>query len=401
LIELTDTYSFKNFRHDEVSSLMNIPGRSFSENYADEVEGLQRCLLTFVKSKKAAFGARTNNNAGTGTDTPNVENNLDVKMNDEGFPILPSAIKSRGLSKKQYETIMHNFLSQHYCEFWSTVMRVINIRVRSDLATGHRQKQVPYQALALDPTPFIANEYRTLGITLNDPRNMHKADIESFLSDVYKRQEEHGPAWSFRFSSCLDSDKKRMEAIYVDTEDVEEPVRTKSTKKGKGKERVIGENDHEKPVRKKRTKKGKGKGKERDIEQLDDLLPLVDDEWIGPQNSTEDGPIMSGSASILPVPEFGSVNQEARAYAGTANIPNAKGTLSAPDNAETATSQNAGRTLSTAGAANTGGSAPDQTQCGAKGKQRKVVNSDALAMREAEQLMRTEKRNPRPRVRDS
>ena len=50
-----------------------------------------------------------------------------------------------------------------------------------------------------------------------------------------------------------------------------------------------------------------------------------------------------------------------------------------------------------------GGSAGTVTiaQSGKKAKQRRTLNSDALAIQEAEKLICTEKRNRRPRVRDS
>jgi len=87
---------------------MKLSGQTFSERYSDEVEGLQRCLLEFLKSKNTTSGA------GTGTGT--ADETLDVKMTDDGFPILPSAVDTQRLSKNQYEDIMREFLSQHYCE---------------------------------------------------------------------------------------------------------------------------------------------------------------------------------------------------------------------------------------------------------------------------------------------
>jgi hypothetical protein len=110
------------YRHDDISSLCNLPGQTFSQRYADEVEALQRCVLTFLKSKKPAPApapapepGQADENAGAGTGA-GPEDILDLKMTEDGFPIIPNEISSNTRTKKQNVVVMRKFLSQHYCK---------------------------------------------------------------------------------------------------------------------------------------------------------------------------------------------------------------------------------------------------------------------------------------------
>jgi hypothetical protein len=42
---------------------------------------------------------------------------IQIKMTEDGFPILPNDVVERELSKKECEIVLREYLGQHYCEF--------------------------------------------------------------------------------------------------------------------------------------------------------------------------------------------------------------------------------------------------------------------------------------------
>ena len=215
-----------------------------------------------------------------------------------------------------------------------------------------------------DTGSFIPAKYLTPGLIISEPRNMHKADIAAFLSGVYKRQQLLGPAASFRFSSWLDGHKNRNPAIYVASE-VEEDIQAPKTK----------------------SKRRRGKGK-------------APQETAGMVTNTVTGAPIQQSANTVENTITGApIQQSANTVENT--ITGAPIQQEGPGwSAGTVTNTVTGAPIHQEGP---GGSAGTVTmaQSGKKAKQRRTLNSDALAIQEAEKLICTEKRNRRPRVRDS
>ena len=199
-----------------------------------------------------------------------------------------------------------------------------------------------------DTGSFIPAKYLTPGLIISEPRNMHKADIAAFLSGVYKRQQLLGPAASFRFSSWLDGHKNRNPAIYVASE-VEEDIQAPKTK----------------------SKRRRGKGK-----APQETAGMV-------ENTVTGAPIQQSANTVENTITGAPIQQEGPGWS-----------------AGTVTNTVTGAPIHQKGP---GGSAGTVTiaQSGKKAKQRRTLNSDALAIQEAEKLICTEKRNRRPRVRDS
>ena len=113
-------------------------------------------------------------------------------------------------------------------------------------------RPVPFTALKQDTAAFIPAEYRPPNVTFKDPRNMHLDQIMLVLRHCYDRQIRLGPESAFRFALVVAPNRKRIFAAYPD------PLqRTASPDK----------------------RSRKSKGKQRDVNQLDGLLPIsqVDD----------------------------------------------------------------------------------------------------------------------------
>ena len=108
-----------------------------------------------------------------------------------------------------------------------------------DLATGRKVRQVPYGSVAADTNVFIPEQYRPAGLSLKDPRNMHKADVERLLLHIYEQQEAAGPHSAFRFAKILVEDRQApsiypSESNNMQREDQPRKGRPKTKNKGKG-----------------------------------------------------------------------------------------------------------------------------------------------------------------------
>jgi hypothetical protein len=119
---------------------------------------------------------------------------------------------------------------------------------RPDLASGKQKRPVPFTALKQDTTAFIPAEYRPPNVTFKDPRNMQLDQIMVVLRHCYDRQMRLGPELAFRFALVVGPNRKHMFATYPDHRQ-----RTASPEK----------------------RSRKGKGKQREVNQLDGLLPIA------------------------------------------------------------------------------------------------------------------------------
>jgi hypothetical protein len=216
----------------------------------------------------------------------------------------------------------------------------------------------------------MAAEYLPSNVSIKDPQNMQKADIDAFLLNVYKRQEESGPAASFRFHSWLDSDKNRKAAVYDDNHDKRlVPERRSRKKKANGKQKADEPQADDPPERSGEGSESGAGGAAASGSGSTSVLELHQDKEAG-----ADGAATSGSSATSILPE--ELHQDKEAGANGAAVSGSNATSVLPEPVSWITQ-------------------------GTKGKQRKVLNSDALAIQEAEKMMRTDKRNPRLRVRMS
>lgn len=96
--------------------------RTFEETHEDMVKGLTRSLVHYVKSLQqnteldlAQTGTGQPTESGTGQATS--RSALDLGTDTNGFPLLPAEACEGNLTKRQLETVMRTYISQHYCEY--------------------------------------------------------------------------------------------------------------------------------------------------------------------------------------------------------------------------------------------------------------------------------------------
>lgn len=115
----------------------------------------------------------------------------------------------------------------------------------ADLATGKRNNRVPYGELKKDTTGFVTKGSVPAGLIIQEPRNMQRLTIQSILRNWYERQQESGPESAFGFELVIGPKRKRLFAAY--------PPKISGNKS---------------------SQQAKKKGKQKDVQQLDDLLPI-------------------------------------------------------------------------------------------------------------------------------
>jgi hypothetical protein len=226
---------------------------------------------------------------------------------------------------------------------------------------------LPYQAISKETRAFVSNEYRSDIVTITDPRNMHKCDVETLLRHIYGRQQQYGPASAFRFKLFLDRSESKHPAIYGDEEH-----QTTNRKKTAGKKK--------KPAVKPSAKSKQGASTPKVINPV--LIPK------------------SGGKTGLPVPDVGFISTTNRADSFIMPDPRSTSTTlriaadgvintvadpineGLPKPAQLSLNNNTSQLIEQFHENIYTSSAPIEKIA----KQRKVVNSDALAAEEAKHL---------------
>lgn len=83
----------------------------------------------------------------------------------------------------------------------TTAITCVNIDV--ELATGGIKKPPPYKMMKDAQDKFIDPKYLPPGFIVRDGRNLKAAEIQSFFSHVYMRQQETGPPTAFQFRAVM------------------------------------------------------------------------------------------------------------------------------------------------------------------------------------------------------
>ncbi|KAF8809692.1 hypothetical protein BYT27DRAFT_7254409 [Phlegmacium glaucopus] len=180
--------------HDEIASILKVPGRSFEEIYPDKSKDIKRTLLEYLKILAAPIaggsagvhaGVTTGVNAGPGPDT------LTIQLDPNRFPIAPRFASWNKVSKEDLERLYRMYITQHY-----------------RLACSDRHRQAPFQRIAARPSDFIDAEYLPNGITISDPRSMKLEAVVKLFQNITIREEAHGIPNAFRFKAILSSRKQ-------------------------------------------------------------------------------------------------------------------------------------------------------------------------------------------------
>lgn len=97
---------------------------------------MQRKFLDFSKSARLE--------AAESDDTNAESTEVEIRMTDDGFPIIPKVVIERDLRKAEWEKLLRAFLVQHYCEFPSDRKHIGHrddvckfLRVRKELNRFH------------------------------------------------------------------------------------------------------------------------------------------------------------------------------------------------------------------------------------------------------------------------
>jgi hypothetical protein len=92
---------------------LGIAGRNFAEKNEALVIEMTRKFLDYAKS--AQLEAADTQIADQRQAEPEAEP-MEIRMTNDGFPIIPKVVMERDLKKNEWETLLRAFLSQHYCE---------------------------------------------------------------------------------------------------------------------------------------------------------------------------------------------------------------------------------------------------------------------------------------------
>jgi len=112
--------------HDDVLDNVGLTGIPFTVKHKDRVTEMTRAFLDYMKSLRLQapeainpvpndlLGAKPNPEPEPRTE-PDKNSSWDIKLTAQGFPILPTSIMKKELSKAVCERLMNEYIKQHYC----------------------------------------------------------------------------------------------------------------------------------------------------------------------------------------------------------------------------------------------------------------------------------------------
>jgi hypothetical protein len=126
---------------------VGLTGRRFTAKYIDQVTEMSREFLKYMKSLRvqapeAINPVRVEKDNGDADAEPEPEDDLGsawrIKMTAEGYPILPTIVMNKEISKAMGERLMREYITQHYCRF------IVLMQLRPGFMTfrsGHWEKE--------------------------------------------------------------------------------------------------------------------------------------------------------------------------------------------------------------------------------------------------------------------
>ena len=106
----------------------------------------------------------------------------------------------------------------------------------TELACG--RNHVPFSSLTTNTMEFVSPEYLPEDLSIRDPRNMKKHEIQSFFAHIKHRQDHHGAENAFRFIKALGKNQETLGTDYPDTTHLTQAQVQLLPKKRKGKEKA-------------------------------------------------------------------------------------------------------------------------------------------------------------------
>jgi hypothetical protein len=92
---------------------MGVSAQRFVELHKDKVDEMKRLLITYVKTHKTSMETNDNNRP------PQSQNNdREISITDDGFPILPTNIQINKLNKRDLTEMARTYLNAHYSKIY-------------------------------------------------------------------------------------------------------------------------------------------------------------------------------------------------------------------------------------------------------------------------------------------
>ncbi|GLB43116.1 hypothetical protein LshimejAT787_1300170 [Lyophyllum shimeji] len=172
--------------HDTIAENMGVVRQPFKYLYKDMIKEMSLKLMGYVRSLKESLTPEPLNTSATPYP-------LQIKSGEGGFPEVPT------VTKDQYTKTELVLLLRKY---WK-------------LASGRSQTRVPFAAISANVAAFVAPEYlpEDRNITIQDPQNMRKAEIEELLQFWKAREVSHGVHSAFRWTAYV-KNNVRLPAEY-------------------------------------------------------------------------------------------------------------------------------------------------------------------------------------------
>lgn len=123
---------------------MGLTGKPFTVKHKDRVTEMTRTFLDYMKSLRLQAPEAINpvpiqNHLEA---EPNAEpdrgRSFDISLTPQGYPILPTPIMEKELSKATCERLMRAYLTQHYCTFVTVIESDPNLII---LRSGDWEKE--------------------------------------------------------------------------------------------------------------------------------------------------------------------------------------------------------------------------------------------------------------------
>ncbi|KAH9478280.1 hypothetical protein JR316_0008733 [Psilocybe cubensis] len=215
--------------HDQIANILGVSSTSFEDQKSAEVKQMKRFIGVYVRG---LLNARDRAKDGGGDGDGSISM---LDQDEHGFPKLPRDFEPDKLNKRQLETLMGLYFSQHY-----------------SLATNGRSKHPPYDYIEKKQSAFISPNYLPRGLKLAPPRNMNMEDIRLLLTHLRQRQETFPLSQVFRFHKVKKHRKgeEMISSQYPDEEiRLEEPKRPIPAAKKSHRRKKVSKSKLPKPTR--------------------------------------------------------------------------------------------------------------------------------------------------------
>lgn len=93
-------------RHDNIADILKVHSKSFQQLYSEKVDDFMRLVMDYVKSVRATKST----GAGAGADA----GKCSIRLDPDGFPMIPSPSSWAKITKGEMETIYRSYMTHHY-----------------------------------------------------------------------------------------------------------------------------------------------------------------------------------------------------------------------------------------------------------------------------------------------